>query len=271
MSSHLNESQGDGGDLSSLPLRADAKLKLKYAADGTDRQDKLAIALRKASIGKLKAHLAKRIEALDEDAALRLGEELTSRGIPPCFRGNFSEDEHLLSFWGGVEPLLLLLDLQWIASRYPDQKPEWQRLKPLFVNTKKLRELSTYLYWGGRRAAGQIARALALTEAQQLECAWVQCLHVERRRHGLFKRLPITQSIIIATVRKNDKRPMIEQDATIERRSNLWLCAELASWKPQRTAEMYQMMTGKTLPRNLVANQLAKLPKVRRGDPVIVL
>jgi hypothetical protein len=65
-----------------------------------------------------------------------------------------------------------------------------------------------------------------------------------------------------------DRRSAGEQDATIRRRLDLWICAEIGDWKPQRTADLYEMKTGEAIARNLVAKQLAKIPKVRRTSSV---
>lgn len=251
-------------------LSADDKLKLELASYGMPPKNELALALRNASTDQLKAALAKQLEALNEIAVLRVGYELTVRGIAPFARGNFAEDEQLQTFWRSVTPLLLLLDLQWIVAKYPSHTPEWLRLKSLF-DPRKFGETAKYLHWDGQRSAGQIAKAMGLSEAQQRECAYLQYLAVERWRKRLNKRLPIAQAKIEAAIRASDKRPIADQDETIKRRCDLWVAAELSDWKPQRTAEIYCMMTGKTMSRSLVANQLAKLPKVRRTDKIVSL
>lgn len=239
---------------------------LDEATGDRSRSDRLALALRGASTDRLKVALVEQIKQLNTDGALRVSAELTARGIAPCFRGTFDKRE----WWLGIPDadfILILGDLQWIITMYPNHRTEWQRAQPIF-DPRRFRKTAEYLHWEGQRSAGQIAKALALTEAMQRESAWIQCLHVERWRHRLFKRLPIAHARITATIRENDRRLIGDQDATIKRRSDLWLCAELADWKPQRTASLYAMMTGETLPRNVVAKQLEKMPKVRRTDEV---
>ncbi len=81
-------------------------------------------------------------------------------------------------------------------------------------------------------------------------------------------RWPIARARIADGIKAHDRRAQADQDATIKRRADLWLCAELADWKPQRTADLFAMLTGEVLPRNVVAKQLDKLPKVRRTDSV---
>lgn len=262
----VSEERGSGR----VFLSADDKLKLQYAALGTICEDRLTLALRSVGIDRLKSALADQIEQLNTDGALRVSAELTARGIAPCFCGNFADDKWLRSFWPAVEPILLLIDLQWIVARYPNHTPEWQRLKSIF-DSKKFWQTAEYLRWDGKRSAGQVAKAMGLSEQQQRECLWIQCLHVERWWKRLFKRLPIAHARIESSIREGDKRPVEAQNETIKRRCGLWLCAELGDWKAQRTANLYAMMTGKTMPRNVVAKQFQKLPKVRRTDEVIVL
>ena len=262
----VHEERGSGRAF----LSADDRLKMKYASYGIIPEDRLTLVLRSVSNDRLKLALAGQIEQLNEEAVLRVGAELTSRGIAPCFRGNFAEDKLLRTFWRAVEPLLLLLDLQWIVAKYPNHKPEWERLKSVF-DPKKFLQTAEYLRWDGKRSAGQVAKAMGLNEQQQRECLWIQCLHVERWRKRLFQRLLIAKAHIESSIREGDRRPIEAQNETVKRRCDLWLCAELGDWKAQRTANLYAMMTGKTLPRNVVAKQLQKLPKVRRTDEDIVL
>jgi hypothetical protein len=245
-----------------------ALLSLDEVPDEASHKKKVALALQRASTDQLKTSLASQMTQPNIKGALLVSEELTARGIAPCFRGISLEK---LAWTGDFLSLILTIaDLQWIVARYPDHVPEWERLKSLF-DTKKFRDTAEYLHYNGRREPGQIAKALALTEDQQRECSWIQCLGVARWRERLTRRLPIAQSRIESAIRETDKRSSADQDQTIKRRSDLWLCAELGNWKPQRTADLYAMMTGEVLQRNAVANQLAKLPKVRRSDDVIAL
>lgn len=270
-----------------------------------NKEQQLADALRAASPDRLRMALADQLRQGNVRASLRVSAALTERGVAPCFRYESPtgyctlprREDFILSatrrqelesegavvirddeatqgepsaLSGKAEFILLCADLQWIATTYPKHKPEWNRAAGIF-DPAKLMRTAAYLYWDGQRTPGQIAKALALSEQQQRECAWIQCLHVERWKHRLHKRQAIARARITAPVREGDKRAKGDQDTTIERRSDLWLCAELADWKPQRTATLYAMKTGLPLPRNLVAKQLAKLPKVRRTDEVLVI
>jgi hypothetical protein len=234
----------------------------------TDGEDLLELALKGATTERLKAALATQLELLNINGVLRASSELTARGIAPCFYGINLDDRWLKVHWSGVEPILMLVDLHWIVTTYPDHVPEWKRAEQIF-DPRRFKAAAEYLHWGGQRTSGQIAKALALTEQQQLECVWIQCLHIQRWRARLLRRLPIAKARITSDVRDKDKRQVKEQDVTILHRCDLWLCAELAKWKPQLTANLYAMLSGQTMSRQAVANQLAKLPRVRRTDEVI--
>jgi len=235
------------------------------AAD-TSHAVRLTLALKSASSDRLKAAFIDQLKQLNIDGALRVSAELTARGIAPCFRGIFDKSEWWLNI-PDADFILMVADLQWIVAEYPNHKPEWERANPIF-DSRRFRKAAEYLHWEGRRTAGTIAKAMALSEQQQRECAWIQYIHVERWRGRMLIRLPIAQGRITSAVRDRDRRAIVDQDVTIKRRGDLWLCAELADWKPQRTANLYKSMTGESLPRNVIARQLEKLPRVRRTDEV---
>lgn len=226
---------------------------------------RIALALKKASLEAVKSLFFTRTHKGNTEVALQLSAELAARGIPPSFRGMTRRDSLSLSAESGF--ILMAADLQWIVAAHPRHETDWMRAQAIY-SPSKFMTTARYLYWDGQRAPGQLAKALALTVQQQHECAWIQCLAVDRWTSRLAKRIPIAREMITNAIRNTDKRDRAEQNETIERRVNLWHCAELAGWKPQRTANFYALMTGEKLPRNVVSNQLSKLPKVRRTDTV---
>jgi len=217
---------------------------------------RMAHTMQGASTDHLKAEYLKRIVGLSEKHALAVGVELSMRGVAPCFR-DIPFDPW---FKDNVEAdcILAKCDMQWIAIRYPNHLPAWQRVRGIFDPARFARTAS-YTIWDGRRSPGYLSKALALTDNQQRECRLIQCLHVSRWRESLLKRRPVMEARIATAVRSGDKRDVASQDETIRRRKDLWLCAELADWKPQRTADLYGMKTGIVLARNVVDNQLGKI------------
>lgn len=221
-----------------------------------DKVERMAHAIQGATTEQLKAEYLKRIVDLSERGALVVGVELCMRGVAPCFRDVpydpwFKDNVE-------VDCILAKCDMQWIAVRYPNHLPPWQRVRSIF-DPAKFARTAEYLIWNGCRSPGYLSKALALTDSQQQECRLIQCLHVSRWRESLLKRRPLMEARITAAVRSGDKRDVVSQDETICRRKDLWLCGEMAGWKPQRTADLYSMKTGIVLARNVVDNQSVKI------------
>lgn len=192
----------------------------------------------------------------NEVAALRLGGELDRRGIAPVFRMLDVLCDELVP---DARQIVALADLQWLCARYPDHIPAWDRLRGVFDKGEaKALRAARFALWNGHRRPGQLVKALALTEMQLQELAWLIPAHVGRlrrsileRRHGAVNRIAETLSS------SRDRRGPEEQAKTLRRREVLWLCAELAGWRPKRTAELFAMMPeGQELPRNVVGRQL---------------
>lgn len=250
--------------------------------------------LSEASVERLRETLFQQLIKENLLGALHVSEELARRGVAPVFQlrhpfgllealahgktrlsagqviklektGCVSSHESI-SLPVTVEFILLCIDLKWIAVQYPVHKPEWLRASGVFKKADFLRT-AKYLFWGGRREAGQISKALALKPQQQRECCFINCLVESRWRGKLVMRFYKAAELIDSSAgRSKDRRSEDEQRKTLKRRRDIWLCAEMANWKPQRTADLYQMLTGEVLQRNNIANQIAKLPNVRRSD-----
>ncbi len=221
-------------------------------------------ALKAVSLNELKQELRERAMDIDDEATLHLSREFTRRGIAPAFRGIPLHDDP----WWAMRTdeanfILLCADLEWITARYPDHKPEWPRLQSVF-DPKKLVSTAQYLHWDGRREPGQIANGMKLSEDMQRELAWVQHLHVHRWCKRLQKRVPLARAAIQRDVLSRPWKSKASKEETIQRRADIWQCAELGRWKPQRTADFYAMLTGHMLTRGIASVQLGKLPKVPR-------
>lgn len=234
------------------------------------KADALQRALQGASVDKLKHSLHKHTTALNSEPALHVSQELTRRGIAPCFRGVPEQGDPWWADNVEADFILLTADLQWIVSHHPDHKPAWQRLESAFA-PDKLVKTAEYLHYRGQREPGQAAKALGLSDSQQRELAWIHYLDLKRWRVGLYKRWPIAKAAIARDLQSKPWRSKFPIEGTIKRRGDLWICAELGKWKPQRTADFFAMMTGEVLPRNIVSAQLEKLPRVRRTDQFLSL
>lgn len=250
--------------------------------------------LSEASVERLRETLFQQLIKENLMGSLHVSEELARRGVAPVFqlrhpfglletlahggtrltagqiiqleKTGFVSSREAISLPITVELILLCIDLKWITVKYPAHKPEWLRAGGIFKNADFLKT-AKYLYWGGRRESGQISKALALRPHQQRECCLIKCLAESRWREKLVIRFYKAVELINSSVaRSRDHRTEDERRKTLRRRRDIWLCAEIADWKPQRTADLYQMLSGEVLQRNNIANQMAKLPKVRRSD-----
>lgn len=226
-----------------------------------NRAERLALALKRADVDQLRRRLADCIRRGKAGAAARITGELISRDIPPVFFGL----ERIDAAWLAPEDacmILLTADLHWLRHRYPSHRPAWQRLESLFTHPAPQQSKLDYLFYDGTRSRGAMVKALALTTEQQRECCFVQTEGVQRWTAALFRRWAAARDQIEAGIRATDRRPVEAQDATISVRSDLWICAELAKWKPQPTANLYKARTGKTMPRNAAQQHLDRLPKI---------
>lgn len=229
----------------------------------TAKANRIVQTMQSASTERLKIAYLHKILEFNEAGALAIGLELSIRGVAPCFR----DVPYDPWFQNNIdaECILTICDMQWIALRYPEHLTPWQRTRGIFDPTKFAKS-AKYLIWDGRRSPGYFSKALGLTDSQQRECRLIQCLHVSRWRESLMKRRPIMEDRIAAAVRSGDKRDVARQEITIRRRKDLWLCGEMAGWKPQRASDLYHMKTGIVLARNVVDNQLGKIRASCRSD-----
>lgn len=242
-------------------LSPDDKIIIDSIEDQPSRTERLAQVLKRADVDQLKRRLAACIRRREEADAAAISSELVARGIPPVFYGIERIDAAMLAP-EDARMILLTADLKWLRHRYPSHRPAWQRLESLFTHPTLEQSKLDYLFYDGTRSQGAMVKALALTTEQQRECCFVQTEGVQRWTAALFRRWAAARAQIEAGIRATDRRPVEDQDATISVRSDLWICAELAKWKPQPTANLYKARTGKTMPRNIARQHLGRLPKI---------
>ncbi len=207
---------------------------------------------------------------LNVAAVLRVGHELTKRGVAPVFRGipYYCGLKGISPAWQGVDTdeAMLMLDAQWVAKRYPSHSPEWKRAEGIF-DSRKFEGACSFLHWSGRRAPGQIVKAMSLSEGQQRELAFIHAQSEERYHQRMWRALPKAEVLITDAIRAKDRRPQLEQDLTIRLRVALWQAAVLGDWKPTRVASLLAMqINGYLLPRNRVGALLQKLPSLRECE-----
>ncbi|MBT8567656.1 hypothetical protein G6698_06535 [Polynucleobacter paneuropaeus] len=226
-------------------------------------EDRIAIAMIRETSESLKRLFWKHAHNMNTKGALLVSAELTARGIAPYFRFNLDEASSRKVSNIEANYILMIADLQWIVASYPKHQTNWDRAQPIF-NPGAFLKTADYLFWDGIRSGGQVTKALGLTKPQQLECCWIKPIAIGHWQSTLMRQLPAMRALISEGVRSKDRRAEEFQNLTVRRRTDLWLCSQMANRKPQRTADYYRMLTGEKLTRSLVAKQLGKIPKKRR-------
>jgi hypothetical protein len=182
--------------------------------------------------------------------------ELTRRGVPPCFRVLPEGDK--MGVNGRYD--LTLWDANWIATRYPNHRALKSRQQNLF-KPDRFHGAVQFLFWGGKRPPWAISRVLGLTPEQQWECHYLQTGPVATKRRLIHAMQPGTESWMteVEELKRQRGRSTLAKAATLRRLQQIWLCGSMASWAPQRTADLYEMQTGQQIGRNLAASLIAKV------------
>lgn len=191
-------------------------------------------------------------------AAFLANEELTRRGIPPCFRGlphpNDDDAEQIAD--------LKAADLEWIAHQYPNHKVFMGRWKGIGSLNQKTR-LATIKFictWKSREM-WKYVRGLALTVDQEWECHYLhrdkiglaqdEIKHARKRVADELRRRWYARGLTLVTD---------QESADFERWLEVWVCAIMAAWKsPTRVAWLYTAKTGMPLTRQMAAKIMGKL------------
>lgn len=187
-------------------------------------------------------------------AAFYISAEMTKRGIPPVFQGLPELDEDDLT----QRYDYCLFDLLWIVTRYPVHVVQYARYRGVFQPASFLRT-ADFIFYQGRRPVWQIVAGMTLTGDQQQECCSLHSRPVASARRKLRHTKDDADQRISDAVRKKDRRGSGDQEETIRRRQAIWFCAEIGGWKPQRTADLYEMHTGNAITRQLAAKQMDKV------------
>lgn len=191
--------------------------------------------------------------------AFLLALELTERGIAPCFRRSDLAPPEATILTINQEYDLLVSDFIWLSKHkaiditVTSDPDTW----------RKLFGLADSLFWLGNRPIWQIVKKLKLTERQQWECRLLKsqpikqnALGLQQRASRIYSKLENDLPSIMRTGRDEPAARLI-----LQKRKRLWFCAEMCKWAPTETARLYGCMTGETLTRFQVANQLLKIAR----------
>jgi len=189
--------------------------------------------------------------------AFLLAEEMTARGIPPCFR--YSPIHSPADATINQEFDYLAHDAQWIVSQYPGQLNlvRYEQSRGLFKATT-FHKTAQFIYYYGQRPPGKIVGGLQLSDAQQWECYWLRSRHIVKQAQAIEQVRPRVVSAITERVHAACNRSFTTEQAaiSIRRREALWVCSRMFGTSPTKVAQRYEQMTGERIGRNIVAKQL---------------
>lgn len=190
--------------------------------------------------------------------AFLANQELTRRGIPPCFRGlpdpNDDDAEQVAD--------LLATDLEWVAVRYPRQRIFLGRWKNLISTNEKSRWATMKFICNWQcRDLWKYVKGLAMSEDQEWECHY---LHRDKigRAQDEIKRARADVAEMLRRCRYDRKLTLVTgaELANFERWLEVWACASMGAWKsPTRVAWLYTAKTGSPLTRQAAAKLMDKL------------
>jgi hypothetical protein len=192
-------------------------------------------------------------------AAFILAEELTKRGIPPCFRHH-----HLSSMDHSIHQRfdLLIYDLRWLRRAHHDHAAviRFARCRKVFTGSDaSFHDEATFMFHGGTRAPWKIVKSLRLTEDQQAECHWLRSAPVAKRLAGvqaMRERVFRALQADVARVRRTVSFSDADAKATLLRRHRLWLCRSYTTGGPSKIAARYYQLTGEQVTGKVVSRQL---------------
>lgn len=178
-------------------------------------------------------------------------QEYTRRGIPPILRNlptmNDDDPEHIADSFA--------TDLQWLAARYPDKTTFYKRWQGIF----KPGTFHSTADWISsnypRRDIWWFCKGLSLTDNQQRELSFIKRIGLQREFDQLTNERDMVKANLSAAYHQRDSRYKTDDhEGTINRRLAIWYVGNLAGWRPQRTAELYEAYTGNPMTRQRAAN-----------------
>lgn len=240
-----------------LHALAPAKLAEARVRVGRLHRDELIIRFQSAF------HAGKRV------VSLLCADSLISQGIPPAFwhssllQSNFSVTDRFDLF---------AHDVRWLRAAYPKhaRTVRYDRYRSLLTGSETaFHREAEFAFYAGRRPAWKIVGSLSLDESQQMDCRWLRSAPVTRRLKVVTEKrdqVILALSEDLKGVRRTAQFSDVDAVESLLRRHRLWQCAQMADGKPTETARRYSQMTGESISRQVVANQLQKVDAVLRKN-----
>lgn len=205
-------------------------------------------------------------------AAFVFAEELTRRGIPPCFRHRQGVG---VEYTANQQFDMMVADLRWLAHAHRDHAKQirYKRSRELFTaHLPAFHHECEYTFYEGRRYAWQIVNSLSMSEQQQFDCQWLRSGPVAKRARGTQARLGRAFQAIGDTVLRVRKTRTFTHDdarATVRRRRDIWLCSTMTMGErsPAATAARYAQLTGDAITAAVAGRQLDLIDLSLRRKP----
>jgi hypothetical protein len=223
-------------------------------AISTEEWDRSRTRLAGIDARKLVLAYNKALKSEQRELAYAFSEELTRRGIPPCFRE--APPHSTLDI--NLRFDLLAHDLQWVAAHYPDQRHKASSgYAGLLFGVNPLKRAE---YRFTTRKTGHtwiLVKQLRLTLDQQWECNRLRSRPVKLAARSLTPRAEHTLGAIVRYL-PTTMRTMTRQEAgaALLRRYRVWLCAEMTQHSPTRAARLYRLWTSHDIGRNIAARDI---------------
>ncbi|MBX9900352.1 MAG: hypothetical protein K2Y28_06160 [Burkholderiaceae bacterium] len=201
--------------------------------------------------------------------AFALSEELTRRGIPPCFR---QIEKTKTKFTLNQKLDLFLYDIRWIRSNHwrHIEQVRYQRYRDLFAtHEQKFQNAAEFVFYHGKRPAWKIVSSLSLTEAQQWDCVWLRSAPISKRHAATLasgKQVRRSLDEELRLVRHTKTITGDAKRATLQRRHDLWVCSQMTKGSPTETAARYIQMTGDKITPDIAARQLTLVRNSLRNN-----
>jgi len=192
-------------------------------------------------------------------AALTIADELTKRGTPPAFwHGHLSAPEC------GINQKFdaTVYDFRWLRRAHSDhvKQVRYARYRELFTfNETNFHRAAEYVFYQGKRPAWKIVASLSLGESQQFDLYRLRSAPIAKRCAATKSMRRMVFEVLqdeMRTVRRTKTFTSDDADASLLRRHDLWVCAQMTNGSAAETAVRYFQLTGREITRDVAKRQL---------------
>jgi hypothetical protein len=193
---------------------------------------------------------------------------LDGRDIPPALRWPANTDTEQAKF------INWLADLLWFTRRNPEHKANfrgWQRLMAETPGSPIWLEQAYWIFaamYGSQNVCSYTARGLALSHDQRQDLMMLPTSRMVTARLQL-QQAPFSetrQRLLSHAVTHPDRSRKHTPDAIAQRRAGLWRTHILSGRSPTTTTENWRKLTGKSISRQKVSEQIATVKSILKSE-----